>query len=210
MSSDKVVSEVFGTEVVLAPSDIVNREFHRSFLGYQPKEVDAYLSRVADVLENLIRETRDLKSEQEEMQTRLNEYRQVEETLRNALVTSQKFGENLIETAKREAETIVAAARLEQKRIETEATHLPAALTREITLLREQRNRLRAELGSLLDAHREMLEHLAPAEDALDTPFVLGLKESESPTQVIMPGVRSGEAVFPPLENEVDESETVS
>lgn len=168
MKQDTVVSEMFGEEAVLTPSDLCAKQFHRSAFGYHAREVDAYLARVADVLESLIRKVRDLKNLQEEYKTEIEEYRQIEATLRNALVTSQKFGENLIESAKREAETLVEAARIEKDRVLTEAAEIPSALAEEITRLQEQRDRLRRELLAILDTHRTLLESLP--ESRMDIP----------------------------------------
>lgn len=192
MNRDKVVSEILGSESVLAPSDIVNKEFRRSlFYGYDPREVESYLGRIADVLELQAREVRELKQQLEEYKDKLEEFRQVEETLRNALVTSQKFGENLIESARREAENMLETARIDQKRILMEAGRLPAALEQEIARLQEQRDRLRAELASVLATHRDLLDNLVPAEE--QRPFLLGLRDSAyngDPVETPFPPVR--------------------
>jgi len=169
MKKDKVVSKVLGEESVLTPSDLYNREFKRVFLGgYESREVDEYLERVADVLETLITQVRTLKEAQEELKDQLQEYRQMEATLRDALMSSQKFGEDVIETAKREAGTIVAQAEAEGERRLAESAKLPPALAEEIAQLREQRNRLRSDILAILATHRALLNNLDSAEEALE------------------------------------------
>lgn len=188
MNRDKVISEILGGETVMSPSDIVNRDFRRVFFGgYEAREVDSYLSRVADVLEMTARQVRDLKAQLEEHKAKLDEYRQVEDTLRNALVTSQKFGENLIESAKREAQTLLESARVERRHIEVEASKLPAALTQEISQLQEQRNRLRSEISSILASHRHLLDNLPAAEGT-----------GQQPDGVLVEG-NTAQQAFPPL-----------
>jgi cell division initiation protein len=160
MRENKVVSDVLGKERVLSPSDVLNCEFSRSILGgYSANDVDSFLARVADVLETLIQQIRDLKAQLAEQKEELDEHRQMEETLRNALVTSQKFGENLIESAKREASLLIEAARLEKSRIDSENARLPVILAREITHLQDQRDRLRADIRAILAAHEALLEN---------------------------------------------------
>ncbi|MCX5771430.1 MAG: DivIVA domain-containing protein [Candidatus Hydrogenedentes bacterium] len=176
MRENKVVSDVLGKEHVLSPSDVLNYEFSRSLVGgYSASQVDWFLARVADVLENLIQQIRDLKAQLAGQREELDEHRQMEETLRNALVTSQKFGENLIESAKREASLLIEAARLEKSRIDTENARLPILLAQEITHLQDQRDRLRADIRAILAAHEALLEDGGkpappPAIAVFDTP----------------------------------------
>lgn len=168
MKQDKVVSEVLGAEAVLSPGDVYSKQFRRVvFGGYQSQDVDAYLERVADALQALIRQVRELQQQQEEYKERIEECRQMEETLRSALVASQKFGEDAVAMARREAETILEAARLEKERLLNQAARLPAALAQEISRLQQQRDRLRQELLGMLATHRAMLESVTPAEDIL-------------------------------------------
>jgi cell division initiation protein len=191
MNRDKVISEILGGETVMSPSDIVNRDFRRKFFGgYESREVDAYLGRIADVLEMTARQVRDLKAQLEDYKAKLDEYRQVEETLRNALVTSQKFGENLIESARREAETLLESAKIERRRIEVEASKLPVALVQEISQLEEQRNRLRFEITSILAAHRDLLDSI-PLADGNGRHKTAGAAENANNSGASQP--------FPPL-----------
>lgn len=166
MRKDKLVSEVLGDEAVLTPSDMYSQEFGRAAVGgYKPKEVDAFLERVADVVERLNQRVVQLKGQQEES-------RRMEETLRNALVTSQQLGENIIDSAKREADAIIAAAKAQKERATLEADKLPQSLGLEIVRLREQRDRLRGEIQAILAAHAELLAAQPPREETehVETP----------------------------------------
>jgi len=176
MRKNKVVSDVLGKEHVLSPSDVLNYEFSRSIVGgYSANEVDGFLARVADLLENLIQQIRGLKAQLAEQNDELDEHQQMQETLRDALVTSQKFGENLIESAKREASLLIEAARLEKSRIDSENARLPVLLAQEIMHLQDQRDRLRADIRAILAAHEALLEDggkpdRPPASAIFDTP----------------------------------------
>jgi len=195
MRKDRVVSEVLGEESVLTPSDLYNKEFRRAlFGGYQPREVDAFLERIADALEPLIRQLRELKAQQEELKAQIQEHRHMEETLRNALVTSQKFGENLIDSAKREADTLIGAARVEQERVEAHASKLPVALAQEITQLQEQRNRLRSDILAALTAHKALLDGLDTGEKAVGDSVFFGFRDEPAPgDQAVAEGADAGE-----------------
>lgn len=168
MREDRLVSHVLGEDAVLAPADLYGKQFRRSlFGGYNAQEVDAYLERVAGVLESLNQEIKALKEQGEQQKTELDDHRQMELTLRNALVTSQKFGEDLIESARREADTLVESAKVEKELLMRQALRLPEALATEIQGLQEQRDRLRGELESLLSSHQALLARQPAAETAL-------------------------------------------
>lgn len=167
---DKVVSEVLGEEHALSPSDVLNRDFKRAgFGGYDRAEVDAFLERVADALEELILEVRLLKERNEEQRKALDEYRDLENSLRNALISSQRFGEEVVEAAKREAHVILEEARLKKAQAQLEMARVPNSLARDIHVLEQQRSRMRLELLAILETHRRLLDSLIP-EDSMRTP----------------------------------------
>jgi DivIVA domain-containing protein len=168
MRPDKIVSEVLGGDVPFTPADILEKRFHRAlFGGYQGQEVDGFLERVADVFETLIRQNRELKEQLEGYKLKCEEHDQMQETLRNALVASQKLGESVAESARREADTIIQSARVEKERMLAQAMTLPPALAQEINQLQQERNRLRKDMTALLTTHRALLESLSTAEEAV-------------------------------------------
>jgi cell division initiation protein len=185
MKTDKLVGEVLGKELVLTPSEIVNKEFKRSVRGYNPREVVEFLGRVADLLEDLVSQVRALKEKDEQQKTQLDQYREIENTLRDALASSQRFSEDVLDTAKREAHALIEEARLAKAQAEFKAARLPIVLAREVRLLRQERNRLRAELKSILQTHMNLVESLIP-EEAEGTQEVFDLApETEAAASVV-------------------------
>ena len=169
------------------PVDISNRKFKTSmFGGFKKPVVESYLKAVSDQVQCLLDERSALESqsatqrqEMQELRQRLDEqqeqmakqkrrieqhekklaeFRQAEQSLRSALVSSQKFAEDLLETSRREAESIVESARLEKARVRLEAKEIGISLTKEVRALQEQRQRLYAEIGAILDTHKNLLE----------------------------------------------------
>lgn len=186
----KVVSEVLGEENVLTPSDLYDHEFKRVTVGgYKPDDVDEFLERVADVMEALIVQARQLKEHNEEQRRQLEEYRQMEQSLRSALVSSQAFSENVLEAARREAQALVEEARVKKEEAQLLAARAPEKLAHEIRVLKQQRDRLRIELLAILETHRRLLESLIP-EETMTTPsgFFEGAPgESQAGLQVEQP-----------------------
>ena len=169
MKQDKVVSEVLGEEIALSPSDLLNQQFKRAtFGGYQRRQVDDFIERVADVLEGLINQVRALKEKNDEQRKAIAEYEDIESALRNTLLTSQQHGSQMLDAARREAHVIVEEAKLKRAQAQADATKLPTHLARDVHLLEQQRARLRVELLAILETHRKLIDSLVP-EDAAAT-----------------------------------------
>lgn len=178
MKQDRVISEVLGDEIALSPSDLLNQQFKRaSFGGYRRRQVDDFIERVADVLEGLINQVRQLKEKNDEQRRTIAEYEDIETALRNTLLTSQHHGDRMLDSARREAYVIVEEAKLKRAQAQADATKLPTHLARDIHLLEQQRLRLRVELLAILETHRKLIDSLVP-EDTATTPvgfFEVGL-----------------------------------
>ena len=179
---DKVVSEVLGEEHTLTPSDIFSKQLKRvHFGGYDRKDVDDFLERIADALENLIVQVRVLKDKNEEQRRALMEFRDIEGALRGALVASQQLGDDMRESAKREAHVMLEEAKLKKVEAQLAASRIPTALTRDIHILEQQRSRLRVEMLAILETHRKLIDSLVP-EDAMQMPtsfFEVGQQEPQ-------------------------------
>jgi len=165
MRKDRVVSEVLGESVAVTPSDLYSADFKTVFMGgYDRNEVDTLLERTADVFETLLNQLRDLREQIEAQKEQISSFHEMESTLRNALVSSQKYSENVVDAARREADAIVEQARLERVRAQSDAAQLPGHLRDEIEELQQARDRVRNDLLSLLEVHRGLIEEIPAAE----------------------------------------------
>ena len=170
-SKDRMIASALGENIAITPSDIYNQDFKRILFGYDPKAVDAFLERAADMLERLLGQVRQLREKVDEQRNTLDEYREIEKTLRSALVSSQKFSEDILASAKREAESLIEEARLAKAQAQIAAAKLPRKLVRDIHVLEQQRTRLRREIIAILDTHRSLLDSLVPEEDVSPVGF---------------------------------------
>lgn len=193
MRSKKIVSEVFGDEHALTPSELSHPALRTRLLGgYRKAEVDALLDRAADRLESVLDEVRRLADENEQLAKQVADRRSMEETLRQALMSSQKFSADIIESARREADAIVAEARSKVEETRLESGRLPEALAGEIAALSAQRDRMRREMLASLDAQRRFIESLYPSE-----PIAASFVEVRKPDRAVeLPGPRNGSGAF--------------
>lgn len=182
MKKDKVIKEVLGEESGLSPNDLYNKQFTRVTLGgYDRKEVDDYLERAADRIDDLMGQIRALREKLEEQRKQLEEYKDLEATMRNAIVSSQRYGDDIIEAAKREAHAVMEEARVRKEQAQLDAMKLPASLQRDIHLLEQQRTRIRVELQSILETHKRLLDSLVPADSNVQMPYYEPLSASPGP-----------------------------
>jgi cell division septum initiation protein DivIVA len=166
MRKDKVISSVIGEEMAVSPSDLYHHQSGRQiFGGYRRAEVDTLLEKTADALEALVEQVRTLKADNQSLEANLEDHRQMEATLRSALVSSQKFSEEIVESARREATAIISEAEARRSEVHLDAAKIPESLAEEIQTLQEHRQHLRRELTAVLEAHRYLLDNFLPGND---------------------------------------------
>lgn len=142
----------------LTPLDIHNKEFSKAFRGYSEDEVDEFLDLVVAEFERLIRTQEELQVELSGLESRIEHYRGLEETLRNAIVLAQKTADEIKEAALREADAIKRQALLDAQRTREEAQETVKKSYEEVDRARQTLLRFKAEFKSFLESTMEMLE----------------------------------------------------
>ncbi len=142
----------------LTPLDIHNKEFSRSFRGYNEDEVDEFLDLVVAEFERLIHNQEELQMELSGLQSRIEHYRGLEETLKNAIVLAQKAADEIKEAALREADAIKRQALLDAQRMREEAQEMARKSYEEVDRARQTLLRFKTEFRSFLESTIEMLE----------------------------------------------------
>jgi len=100
----------------LTPIDIQQQQFHRIWRGVDSRQVQSFLDLVAQQLGELVRENGELRVELRRMTQELDEHRNREETLRQAMLTAQRAIDEIRENAKKEAQVVIADAELRARR----------------------------------------------------------------------------------------------
>ena len=85
------------------------------FGGYDMKSVDTFLERVAEEFAAMQKENASLKAKMKVLVDKIEEYRGVEDGMRRTLMSAQSIAQDTIDKAKKEAESIVAAAKTETR-----------------------------------------------------------------------------------------------
>lgn len=102
---------------MLKPMDIHNKEFKKSMRGYDAEEVDEFLDEIIVDYEKMQREIDMLKTQLSNYSENMNNYREKEISLNNALVSAQRFADQLKQDAEGRAAEIIAQAEEEAQKI---------------------------------------------------------------------------------------------
>lgn len=144
----------------LTPLDIKKQEFKKILRGYDPIEVDAFLDMVANEVEALIREKNRLGDELLKVQTQLNDYRQVEKTLKDTLVTAQENITASRQSSKREADIIMREAELKAEKILEGTRSKLQKLKSDVQIIKAQKESFARRLRHLLESQIELISVL--------------------------------------------------
>ncbi len=142
----------------LTPLDIVNKEFKHGFRGYNEDDVNEFLDEVVRDYEALIKENDELKENTSGMTERLEQYRKLEATLQNTLVVAQQTAEEVKVAARKEAELIVREAEAKAEEIVRKAESRARDTETQLTQLRYETEKFRAQVKSLLESQLRLVE----------------------------------------------------
>ncbi|MFT5366856.1 MAG: cell division initiation protein [Candidatus Latescibacterota bacterium] len=168
--------------VNITPLDIRKQTFKRVFRGYDDEEVQAFLEVLAEEFERLNRETIVLREKQSSLQTEVEHFRAMEQTLQEMLRTAQQAAEEVKENGRKEARLIVKESEIRGNRAIEKARAHVHTIRAEIVDLKNQRDMFVSKFQALVQAQGDFLGQLQftdpdVVQEAL--PSSEGLEESE-------------------------------
>ena len=102
---------------IISSKDIKKTDFKKTFRGYDPNEVDAFLETVSLRYERLLEENVNLKEKQNSLSSDIEVYKENESTLQKAIVKAQDLAEEILGNAKKRGENIVRESELNAQKI---------------------------------------------------------------------------------------------
>ncbi|MCC6503247.1 MAG: DivIVA domain-containing protein [Deltaproteobacteria bacterium] len=148
----------------LTPLEIRSHGLRKSFKGYDVKGVEELRDMAADALEEAAREIMALEERISDLSERNRDYAANENILRETITTAQRMVDDLKANARKEAELVVAEARLNAEDIIRQAQERASRVQDDIYRLRKQRKELEASMKAVLDYHSGVF--LAEEEEA--------------------------------------------
>lgn len=150
--------------------DIANKEFKVSLRGYNQDEVDEFLDEVMRNYEAVIRENDDLRQNTSGMGEKLEQYRQLEQTLQSTLIVAQSTADEMKQAARKEAELVVREAEARARELIQKAENQVLQQQAEVERIKRDTDQFRARVKSLLESQLALLsqELGAPIERLTD------------------------------------------
>ena len=105
----------------IRPIDIRRKEFRNGFRGYDANQVDDFLDTVADEFERNYNENQRMREETNSLRERLQQFEDLEGSIRAALVHAEQAANDLRRSANREAEDVRQSARREAEDVRQSA-----------------------------------------------------------------------------------------
>jgi cell division initiation protein len=144
----------------LSPLDIQHMEFATSVNGFSKKQVRNFLERIANERQELLRELQGVREELQRRDLRIEELQTTEVDLKRAVIAAERIGNEVKESAKREANLILREAeRLKEDIIRDAEAKLKEARS-ELTILERQNRLFREQFRGMLHAYERSLDNL--------------------------------------------------
>ena len=154
---------------MLTIEEIKNVSFRKARVsGYNPEDVNAFIDEVIVSFEQAKKEKADLVRKMDILATRVEQYRADEETVRNALLASQKVADASIREAKEKASAILREAEAKAQKLLIETNGLTAKEKDNYLQLKTDAVQLREELKALYEKHLQSIEDFPTAVELYD------------------------------------------
>ena len=146
---------------MITPLDIENKKFAKQMMnGYSVDEVDDFLDDLTVEYEKMFKENAEYKNEIVKLKEDMEHYKAIESTLQNTLVMAQTTAEDVKNVANKQAEQIIAEAKLNA---EKEVDYLENEISlkrKELDDVQKQFDIYKAKMESLLISQLELLKEI--------------------------------------------------
>lgn len=143
--------------MALTPLDIHNKEFRKTFRGYDEEEVDEFLDQLVKDYERLYKENVELREALAAKDSNIDQYKDLEDTLKKTLVVAQQTADDLKTGAVRESEVIIKEAQLKAEQIIALAEEKANAHLREYEDIQKEAQKFKVKFRSLLLSQLDLI-----------------------------------------------------
>jgi cell division initiation protein len=144
----------------ITPLDIRKQEFRKAMRGLDADEVYAFLSTVGDEYESILNDNKALRERLLELDDKVQEYRKMEKTLRDTLLTAERVTLESKENARREAGLIIKEAQFEAEKALRDINTDAMNLRQEVSQLRGQRESYLGRMKVIAESLLKFIENV--------------------------------------------------
>ena len=191
---------------MLTISEIKNKKFEKSAFGYKVEDVENFLNDVIDTIAALESDKAETEKKLVVLASKIEEYRNEEDSLRQALLGAQKLGDSILKEAKNRAEIIMRDATIKSENI---VKNVKEEVKREEVILNKMKREVdsfRTKMLTMYNSHIDMIKSLPEVERqeteevAQEAPAPVAEPVVEEPTVEIAPAVEEPAIVEPAAE----------
>ena len=150
--------------ISITPLDMRQARFTTSMRGFDKADVTSFLQEAAEGFDQAMRENERLRIEIVKLETSLNQFRELEGSLKTTLMTAQKTADDMRDNAQKEAERLVREAEGRVDLMMQKAQAKTEDIEREIDGLRIKRREAEASLEATIAALNNTLDFIREQE----------------------------------------------
>jgi cell division initiation protein len=148
----------------VSPLDLRQAQFGTAMRGFNKTDVTALLLQAADDFEHVLRENERLRQEVVRIEASLNQFRELEGSLKNTLVSAQRVADDMRENATQESARIVREAEGRAALLVEKAQARTEEMQREIEALRLRRREVETSLEGIISSLNHTLDFVREQE----------------------------------------------
>ena len=142
---------------MLSPLDLQKIEFAKKLGGYKKSDVDDIFEVIKRDYETLFKENIELKDKIEILDSLVNKYKAMEDTMQNALIVAQSAADNIRRAAEEKAEAIKKEAEMTAEAMRLNAQRDISEMLGKKEKLAMEMAAFRARMEAALDAQKKLL-----------------------------------------------------
>ncbi len=139
--------------MAITPAEIRNLKFKKKARGYDPKEVHKWLELIADEFEKLMLQNK-------EYEEKVKTYEEMEDLLKETILSAKESMEKLKRTAEKQAQEIIDKAKIEADKIIKEAYLKRAEIEKDCEVLKAYRDSFLHKIKAILEALTEVVDKM--------------------------------------------------
>jgi cell division initiation protein len=144
----------------IRPIDVRRKEFRNSFRGYDANQVDDFLDAVADEFERAYTDNSRMREEISSLRERLQQFEELEGSIRAALVHAEQAADDLRRSASREADFTIREAKARSHQLLAESSARVERIQDSYEALQEAKRTFANDFRHLLKTYMDMMENM--------------------------------------------------
>ncbi len=138
--------------------EITDQRFTIRFRGFDVKEVDAFLVRIAQSYRQLVVKNKDIDDHITRAKVDLEKAQNENRALKQSVKNTQQILTTIEKNSRQTAEVMIAEARVKSERMLNRTHKRLAQLHQEITEMKRQRIQIEVQIRSILETHGKLLD----------------------------------------------------